>query len=420
LRILYSTVLYLLIPLALLHLFFSGLKNRAYWSGWSERFGFKTFSFIKKPVIWIHAVSVGEVQAIISLVNQIHSLYPQYHLHVTTITPTGAELVRQKLDQSITHSYLPYDLPGVVKRFLQQLKPRIAIIMETELWPNLYANCENKGIQILLINVRISDKSFRRYKKLVFLLRQVLSDIALIASQTRQDRQRLIDLGANPDKVLITGNLKFDQPISKKIIQRAFSIRNKLRQYRRIWIAGSTHEGEEELIFRAHKQILKKHPSSLLIIVPRHPERFNKVMILCKRQELKYASVSDNQELSTENHVLIVDTMGELLVYYAVSDVAFVGGSLLPFGGHNVLEPAGLGIPVISGMHGQNFREINAMLLKNDAELRVRDEIELAEKVSLLFSDKKLRQKMGESGRQVVGQNKGSTDRILTLIAERL
>ena len=410
----------MLTPFVLIRLAWLGLKNPDYWDRWPERFAYISFAGDDRPVIWIHAVSVGEVQAASPLVSSLLASYPRYQVLITTVTPTGADMVRRKFAESVLHYYLPYDLPHVVNRFIDIVQPAMLIVMETELWPNLYWRCHQQAIPIILVNARMSVRSFAGYKKLPMLIRQTLSKINMIATQSDTDGDRLISLGADPGKVIVTGNLKFDVNAPHSIAEQAQSLRRYFSVNRPIWIAASTHEGEENLIFQAHRQILTKHKNCLLIIAPRHLERFAKVAELSIKSGFKTLCKSACRACDNEVQVFVLDSLGELLVYYAASDVAFVGGSLLPFGGHNMLEPASLGVPVITGRHTQNFMDINRTLLDKGAAWQVSDIRQLTEKVALLLSDGNLRHHMGQLGKEMVEQNKGSTERIMTLIAENL
>lgn len=419
-RFLYSTILYLLTPLLLLRLVWRGLKNRGYWSRWPERFGYLPVPPRDRETIWIHAVSVGEVQAATPLIMRLSAQLPQYQILITTVTPTGAALVEQKLGDSVRHHYLPYDLPAVIRRFLDTIEPLILIVMETELWPNLYRHCHNRQIPIMLANARISARSYRGYKKLSGLAHEVLNQISVIAAQSREDAERFLSLGAGSDIVCVMGNMKFDVNIPHSTTEEAQVLRRYFSVNRPIWIAASTHEGEEKLILQAHREILKRHGSSLLIIAPRHPERFVKVAELCARSGFHTVSKSDGGVCTAHVQVFVLDTLGELLLYYAVADVAFVGGSLLPFGGHNVLEPASVGVPVLTGRYTHNFLEINRLLLEKGAEYTVQDPNQLAEKVALLFGDGNLRHRMGQVGKEMIDLNKGATERLMQMIVGTL
>ncbi|MFQ5658952.1 MAG: lipid IV(A) 3-deoxy-D-manno-octulosonic acid transferase [Gammaproteobacteria bacterium] len=420
-RLLYSIVLYLLTPFVVARLLWLGFRDHEYWKGWPQRFGFITVPVSVRPLLWIHAVSVGEVQAAVPLVQRLLAGYSHYQILLTTVTPTGAAMVRQRFAGRVPHCYLPYDLPGAVNRFLRSVCPETVFIMETELWPNLFHQCHKHGIRIFLINARMSPRSFAGYKRAGLLTRQLLSRIDGIAAQTGEDSQRFISLGAEASRVHVTGNLKCDVNVPPGIVEQARSLRRFFSVARPVWIAASTHEGEEALILDAHCTILEKRQSCLLIMAPRHPERFGRVAGLSVGKGFRTVCKSQVSECAADVQVYILDTLGELPVYYAASDVAFVGGSLAPAcGGHNVLEPASLGIPVISGGYTQNFTEINRLLMEQGAEWQVSDSRELAEKVELLLADGNLRHRMGKLGKEMVEQNRGSTDLVMKLIGGNL
>lgn len=421
-RYLYSIILYLLTPVVLLRLIRRGFSDRDYWSRWHERFGTVQLPASSRPLIWLHAVSVGEVQAALPLVQRLQSDYPHYQLLMTTVTPTGSAMVRQKCGSGVLHCYFPYDLPHVVNRFLNRVKPVVLIVLETEIWPNLYSQCQARGIKLILANARLSQKSFDGYRKIAGLTRQVLGNVDMIAAQSDDDAQRLAALGADRSRMTVTGNLKFDVRVADDVIERGRAIKRELGPERLLWIAASTHEGEEPIVLAAHRKVIENFPDCLLVLAPRHPERAAGVRELCLRQGFTAQRVSDvraggRDRAPAEVQVLVLDTIGELLDYYAAADVALVGGSLLPaYGGHNVLEPAVLGVPVVTGEFTANFKEINRLLLEMQAEFRVADSDQLEQRVSQLLADDSLRRQMGQAGASLVRQNQGSTGRIMEML----
>ncbi len=415
-RLLYTLVVYFLAPFVLLRLFWLGTKNPAYWSRWQERFGFLSWDDIDKPVIWIHAVSVGEVNAATPIINRLLEQHSNYQLLVTTVTPTGASTVAKHFGKDVRHRYLPYDLPISVKQFLKIIQPSILITMETEIWPNLYQACRNSGIPILIINARLSHKSAKGYQLVSGFMKQTLNLVDIIAAQTSKDAARFISFGATKEKVFVTGNLKFDITIPQSITEQAQSIKRYFSVNRPIWIAASTQEGEEKIILDAHNKILVEYADAILILAPRHPERSTKVSNLCENMGFNYVKRTDQSPFADKHTVYLLDILGELQLHYAASQLAFVGGSLVKTGGQNMMEPASLGIPVISGPHTYNFTEITELLLEQDVLIRVSDEVELANEVCRLLGDANQRHNIGEKGREVIVSNRGNIDRLMQLI----
>ncbi len=403
-------------PLVLLRLFLLGSKNPAYRQRWKERFGFLSWRKVNNPVIWIHAVSVGEVNAANPFINNLLEHYPNHLLLVTTVTPTGAVTVEKQFGNNVRHCYLPYDLPYSVKKFLSVVKPSVLITMETEIWPNLYQACNQLKIPILIINARLSQRSAKRYRLVSTLMQETLSLVDIIAAQTKSDAERFISFGAVSDKVFVTGNLKFDINVPPSIKEQAQSLKRYFSVNRPIWIAASTHDGEDEIILNAHINIMKEHPDAILILAPRHPERSDKIASLCKNFGLNFVKRSNKETFTSDHAVYLLDTLGELQLHYAASQVAFVGGSLVTTGGQNMMEPASLGLPVITGPHTFNFTEITELLAAQDALIRVSDGQQLRQEVCMLLADANERHHRGEIGREVIESNKGNIDRLMTLI----
>lgn len=420
-RRIYTIILYLLTPLVLMRLLWRSIKSPAYLSGWQQRFALNDIAFDNG--IWLHAVSFGETQAALPLIHRLQERYPDIPLLITTTTPTGAALVKEQLIEghygnSVHHLFIPYDLPGTVQRFLTRLKPRVLIVMETELWPNLFHYCQQKNIPVITANTRLSARSAARYQRFSSLTRQTLRCIQLCACQTQIEADRLLALGANKETLHVTGNIKFDMDIPASLHEQADVLRRNLGVSRPVWIAASTHEGEDQLILDAHKNILKHQKDALLILVPRHPERFDKVAALCESSDYNFTTQrrSTQQTCEPQTQVFIGDSMGELRLFYAASDIAFVGGSLVATGGHNILEPAAFSKPVLFGPHMFNFIEASTMLIKADAGIQVQTETELAQEITGLFSDSARRQAYGERASNVVKQNRGALDKTLALI----
>ena len=383
---------------------------------WQERFGFIKWEKQNKPVLWIHAVSVGEVNAAKPVISSLLDQYSNYQILVTTVTPTGAYTIKQHFGEDIRHLYLPYDLPFSVKRFLHLIKPSILITMETEIWPNLYQSCHVAGIPVLIVNARLSEKSSKGYRLVSGLMKQTLSKVDIIAAQTDIDAERFISFGADKNKVIVAGNLKFDITIPHSVTEQAESLKRYFSINRPIWIAASTQEGEEEIILKAHQAILKNYSDAILILAPRHPERVDKVFSLCDAAKLKYIRRTESRSFSSEYSVYILDTLGEMQLHYAASQIAFVGGSLVNTGGQNMMEPASLGLPVISGQYTYNFTEVTQLLTENDALVVVYNAEELAKEICDMLSDANHRHNMGEKGRKVIEENKGNLKRLMKVI----
>ena len=413
-RFFYSLLLYLLMPLVLLYLAGRSLKERAYRQRWKERFGFGTRQLPSQPV-WLHAASVGEVQAAAPLVRALQRERPDLPLLITTTTPAGSGRVRALFGESVGHCYLPFDLPGAVRRFLRQVRPRLAIVMETELWPNLFHALAARRTPILIANARLSPGSLKRYRRLPRLIRATLACVDTIAAQSPRDAERYAALGAEPRQLVTTGNVKFDLALPVGLRGQGRALRADFGRERPVWIAASTHGGEEELVLAAHRRLLERWSRLLLVLVPRHPDRFERVAELCRAEGFALACRSRGEPAAAAQ-VYLGDTMGELMMLYAASDVAFVGGSLVPVGGHNLLEPAALGLAPLSGPQLFNFEEIAQLLKEARALTVVEDAAALAEQVAALLADAEARLAAGARARQVVEENRGALGRTLELV----
>lgn len=392
------------------------LREPGYRKRLHERFGFTRETDIDGPLLWVHAVSVGEVHAARPLIDHLQKQYPQYRILVTTMTPTGADMADRQFGGAVIHRYIPYDLPAAVKRFLACLSPALLIVMETEIWPNLFFYCRRNNIPVVIANARLSEQSCAGYRHLAPLTRATLARVNVIAARDQADAQRFISLGADAKIVSIMGNLKFDISLPDNMNQQVAGIRHDLADDRPMWIAASTHEGEEQIILAAHAEILKQHPACLLIIAPRHPRRFDMVMELSIKAGFSTIRKTRQQRLTNDVQVFILDTLGELPAYYGASNLAFTGGSLVPAGGHNMLEPASLGLPVIAGPHNHNFEEIAGMLEAAGALWIVHDSGELTARVNRLLADVGLRRRAGEQGKKLVESNRGSVNVLLRIL----
>jgi 3-deoxy-D-manno-octulosonic-acid transferase len=410
----YSLVLYLMLPGVLLRLLWRSGRVPAYRERWAERFGRPEIS-PPEGGVWIHAVSVGEAQAIEPLVRHLREKHPGLALTITTATPTGSERVRLLFGSDVYHSYCPYDLPFAVRGFLRRVRPRMLIMVETEIWPNLLAICEQQGIPALLANGRLSHRSARGYGRLGKFTRQVFSGIRAVAAQSGADAERFIGLGVPPERVSVTGSIKFDMRIPASV-QEQIQVLRRAWGDRPVWVAASTHEGEEEQVLAAHRKLLEAIPSALLVLVPRHPERFDRVAALVARHGFPMCRRSMDQPCGEDVQVFLGDTMGELPVFLGGADVAYIGGSLVKVGGHNMLEAAAQGVPVVFGPHVFNFSGIARLLRDREAGVMVEDGSRLAEQVAAWLQDASERSRIGEHGRQVVEENRGALRRLAALV----
>ncbi len=411
-RRLYSLLIYCAVPFAFAVVLWRGLRDRGYWQGLGERFGWGR-SLCSAPAIWLHAVSLGEMSAAAPLVRTLRSRYPENPLVLTTATVTGRARARGLFGDTVDARFLPYDTPGAVARFLDRVRPRLAIIMETELWPNLFQECERRGVPLVLASARLSAKSVSRYRRLGRLFRGMFSASSLIAAQTALDAERFVAIGAQSARTHVMGNIKFDMELSAGVIDQGRELRASFGSARPTWIAGSTHAGEEEQVLAAHEEL---RGSTLLILVPRHPDRFRAVADLLSGRGVRFTRRSSGILPDAATQVVLVDSVGELAALYASADVAFVGGSLVPIGGHNLLEPAALGLPVLTGPYQSNGQDIARLLLQQGAALQVADARELAAALTRLLADPAERQRIGAIGRHIVESNRGSVARLLELI----
>lgn len=419
--LLYSVLFYLLLPFIFLRLAWRSLRAPAYRQRWAERMGDFLFPPSYQGAIWIHAVSVGEAMVAIPLIKALRAARPQQALVITTTTPTGSERVRTQLGDDVFHVYCPYDVPLAVNRFLLKVQPSLFICMETELWPNILNGCHARGIPILLANARLSLRSFRRYQRVGFFMKHCLPKIDHIAAQTEVDAWHFEQLGVPRDQISVSGNIKFDLRIERELSVRA---EQRLQRWqampRPIWIAASTHPGEDEPVLAAFEQVRRDLPTSLLILVPRHPERFAEVAARCRRHGLPTVLHSTGQPCTADTAVYLGDTMGELLLLLALAQVCFMGGSLVPTGGHNVLEPAALGLATLTGPHVFNFKAICEKLTAAEALLTVQSTEELAQQVTYLLSHPEACAEMGRRAKAVVAENGGALKAHLAIIQDLL
>lgn len=425
-RFVYSLTFYLLLPVILLRLYWRGRLAPAYRQRWLERFGFfkPLAPLANKKIIWLHTVSMGEFLGALPLIRRLLAR-GDVQLVITTSTPTGSERVRATLGEQVFHVYAPYDTPDAVARFLRRVKPALLLIMETELWPNTIAACKRRQIPCVLINARLSEKSARGYRRFAAITRPMLKQLTAVVVQNSADAERFVGLGLSSAAMQVTGNIKFDLTLATDLRERAAQLKQQLSSQgaRLVWIAASTHQGEDEIILDAFARIrAQSHPlcqSLLLVLVPRHPERFNSVAQLCAGRG--FATVRRSQgDLAAPMDILLGDTMGELLLLFGASDIAFVGGSLVPNGGHNFIEPAVWGLPLLSGEHLFNFAEVARLLREADALQLVNSAEALADACARLVANSELRQAQGQAAAQVAAQNRGALEKTLLLIAQQL
>ena len=407
-RLIYSFVLYLSAPVIFLRLWRKGKKLPAYRERWGERLAL--FSALpEEPRIWLHAVSVGEVNAAAALIENLLTK-TNHKILVTTTTPTGSSLLQSRFEDRVEHVYFPYDFPRVIKRFLRKIKPSICVVMETELWPNCFYYCQQHKVPVVIVNARLSEKSVLRYQKLSALTRSTLQSTQKIFAQGRADAERFVKLGAQTSSVTVIGNLKFDIQLPSEVRQQGAELRNQWPDYHFIWIAASTHADEEARLINVHKELLAAIDKSLLVIVPRHPDRFNEVADICVKSGLKFTTRSSAGLLKEDTRVYLADTLGELNILYGAVDAAFVAGSFADIGGHNPLESAAHGIPVITGPVMHNFAEIYHNMFEQNAAQKVNNEKDLLSFLIKLSTDTRYRQASGQAANAFLEENSGGLD----------
>jgi len=417
-QIFYNLLLIIVQPIVLLRLLWRSLRAPEYRRRVPERYGcYPGRPAAAAPCIWVHAVSVGETVASVPLIRGLLRDYPRYPLLVTTMTPTGSERVRALLGDAVAHVYAPYDLPGAVDRFLRHFRPCLLIIVETELWPNMIRRSHRQGVPVVLANARLSSRSAAGYRRVGRLTRGMLEALDAAAIQTQAEAERFVALGLPPSRAVVTGNMKFDMPLSEADRAKAARWRAAWQREAPVWVAASTHEGEEAIVLAAHAALLDAHPGLLLILVPRHPERFDEAVAMSEALGLRSWRLSSGRAPAADVQVLVGDTMGDLLALFGVADIAFVGGSLIERGGHNVLEPALWSIPVLSGPHIFNFLEIGRMMEQAGGLLIVADGEALQGALARLLADPRRRAEVGRCGHRVVADNRGALARLQAVVA---
>ena len=411
-RFIYTLLLYLSLPIAILKLIAKERKSPFRKAKLKNQLGFVTKTSGK--VIWVHCVSVGEFNAARPLIDQILDIYPEHKLAITTTTITGAEAVRNHYQDRVIHYFFPFDLPFIVGPFVNKINPIACILLETEIWPNLINNLNKKAIPVMLVNARLSERSLNKYQKISSnLIQKTINQLTLIGSQNERSSERFLSLGVSPDKVVTVGNLKFDSK-EKDNPSTTQSLQQMIGQ-RRVVVFASTREGEEKKIIQSYVNLKDKF-DALLIIVPRHPQRFDEVFNLIVASGLKVKRRSDGLRCDESIQVLLGDSMGELLSYYSVCDIAFIGGSLVDTGGQNMLEAAAASKPILFGPSVFNFEKIAQLFLEKDAAIQVGDADDLMKTISSLLLDDTKRQKLGENAKNSFEKNRGAVDRFLKLI----
>ncbi len=422
-RMLYSFLLYSIFPLVIFRLLWRSRSNPAYRQRIGERLGLVQSNH-EKAIIWVHAVSVGETIAAQPLIEALIHQYSDHKILVTTTTPTGSERVTALFGDRVAHVYFPYDLPDIVARFIHRIKPQLLIVVETEIWPNLFATCAKKNIPLVIVNARLSERSTQKYLKLHNLVRETLANINVIAVRSSVDAERFKQLGASDTQISISGNIKFDFNVDEKQVEQGKQWRKQWVKTNLVWVAASTHRGEDEVILSLYQNLLEKFPNLLLVIVPRHPERFDTVFSLCNKAQglsvLRHSQIETYK--NTETHIVIGDSMGEMQSWFAAADVVFMGGSLVEKGGHNPIEAIAQGIPVVSGPHMFNFDDISSQLSEKGLLFILESITDIEDKISYLLKQtlKKESTDIEHKANKFMQQHQGVTARLLKGIAKFL
>lgn len=413
-RYLYSILFYFALPFVFLRLLWRSRHSPLYRQRWLERLGF--YSIRLDQCIWVHAVSLGETIAATPLIKKLKDKYPQSTILVTNMTPTGSSRVKAVFGKSVYNAYIPYDLPDAWSRFFNKIHPQVLVVIETELWPNLFAACKERNIPIVVTNARLSEKSAQGYRKIASLTQEMLNAITTLSAQAQSDADRFIQLGMPKERLHITGSLKFDLELPSELAIKGENLRKTLGNDRLIWLAASTHPGEDEIMLDAHRRVRQKFPQALLILVPRHPERFDSVAALVSEKGFTMVRRSQESSCTDDTAVFLGDSVGEMMVMYSACDVACVAGSFVPAGGHNVIEPAALHKPVVTGPSLFNFADITQSMLAAEGMVKVQNTAGLADALLKFFEDPAYREKTGENIYKVVEKNRGALQRQLDLI----
>lgn len=424
-RLVYSLLFMLVLPIIFCRLIYKGRRLPAYRARWAERLGLVSFIADKKAFnpIWVHAASVGEVLAAVPLIKSLKSHHANTPILITTMTPTGSEQVqihfKNELNNTVFHSYVPYDIDWIVRRFFNRLKPLALVIMETELWPNLLSIAHEKQIPIVIANARLTPKSVKSYQRIKGFMKLILNQVDVVAAQSQLDVERYASLGLDPKKIMYTGNIKYDLTIPEGLFEKAHALKELWGKERPVWIAASTHAGEESKILSVFLELQKKTPDLLLLLVPRHPNRFEEVYQLCLKSNLRILRATQPQQ-RMDAHVFLGDTMGDLWTYYSASDMVFLGGSLVPIGGHNFLEPASLGLPIVSGPYLANCAEV-VDFLKAAGGIKVVDtEKDLQAQLQDFLDHPEQAKAQGQAAQEAAERNRGALNRLVSVIESYL
>lgn len=413
-RAIYTFLFYLLSPVIWAYLLFRAIKAPEYRDGFRQRLGILSQS-IKGKGILVHCASVGETRAAAPLIKRLVQEFPDLSVTVSTTTPTGKKAVAELFGGKVQHVYLPIDWPGSVRRFLTALEPQLVILMETELWLNLISECGRRAIPVLLANARLSDKSLNKYLKHQKLARQLFSGVSYVAAQYQSDKDNFCRLGVNDSKVGCVGSIKFDIEITPQLLDAHRLLKQQWAENRPVWIAASIHPAEFDWVLKAHRQLLESFPDLLLIGVPRHPEKFVDFKSACDKHNLPYISRSNKEPTHLKTRVIVGDTMGEMMLFCGVANIAYVGGSLIERGGHNPLEPLACGVPVVMGPHFYNFSDICQLLIQQDLLAVVENEQQLAIVIEGALADQSTARIKAEKSESFMQQNRGCVDRLVTL-----
>jgi 3-deoxy-D-manno-octulosonic-acid transferase len=413
-RLIYGAAAYALVPLVALVMLWRGVRERGYWRDFAQRFG--AGPTLARNSIWVHAVSVGEVQASAALVRELIARYPASALVLTTATPAGAARARALFGTQADVRFVPFDLPGAARRFCERVRPHLALIMETELWPNLFHECRARAVPLVLASARLSPRSVARYRRFRGLFADTLAHGVIVAAQTAADVERFRAVGAPAKRTHVTGNLKFEITVAPEVRIRGSEIRAMHGRGRALWVAGSTHAREENILLAAHRALQSHDPQALLALAPRHPPRFAEVAAWLEREGVSFVRASEHKAANAGTCVLLIDSVGELVNYYAAGDVAFVGGTLVPIGGHNPLEPAAIGMPLLCGPYYDNSQEASELLIECGALQIVRDADELAGRLASLLADPGDRERLAQAARATIERNRGALERLIALI----